>query len=75
MKLFDFDKEKEKEFKTFGFKSPQKVVYSKQKQTGTTNIKRDKKRDALPAGKRISKTGKVYYEFRKNRTDKRGSKI
>jgi antirestriction protein len=36
-----------------------------------TNIKRDMNRTALPKGKRISKiTGKVYYEYRDNRTDR-----
>lgn len=56
----------------FGFKSPQKVVYEKDRQTGKTNKKRDKVRKALPPGKRISKTGNQYYEYRKNRTDING---
>jgi len=30
---------------------------------------RDLGRKALPSGKRISKTGKVYWETRKNRSD------
>jgi hypothetical protein len=34
------------------------------------NIVRDGDRKSLPAGKRISKTGKVYYETRVNRSDK-----
>ena len=38
------------------------------------NIARDGDRKSLPAGKRISKTGKVYYEMRANRTDKQTSK-
>lgn len=38
-------------------------------QTGTSNKARDKVRKALPAGKRISKFGKTYYEYRKNRSD------
>jgi hypothetical protein len=37
------------------------------------NIVRDGDRKSLPAGKRISKTGKVYYEMRANRTDKQTS--
>jgi hypothetical protein len=37
------------------------------------NIARDGDRKSLPAGKRISKTGKVYYEMRANRTDKQTS--
>lgn len=34
-------------------------------------LKQDSKRQALPAGKRISKDGNVYYESRANRADKR----
>jgi hypothetical protein len=45
------------------------------RQTGTSNIARDKVRKAKPPGKRkASKTAqrKYYYEYRKNRTDKPG---
>lgn len=42
------------------------------RQTGTSNKKRDKARKAKAPGKRKSSTGKVYYERRKNRSDKRG---
>jgi len=45
-----------------------KVV--RKKQTGTTNKKVDSKRQAKPVGKRLSKTKKVYYESRANRSDK-----
>jgi hypothetical protein len=38
------------------------------------NIARDGDRKSLPAGKRISKTGKVYYETRVNRSDKQTSR-
>ena len=55
-------------------KKPQ-VVYKRDIQHGKTNIYRDKRLTAMPSGKRISKSGKVYYEYRKNRTDKVGSKI
>lgn len=49
-------------------------VYMSKKQTGTSNKEYDKRKKALPAGKRISaNTGKAYYEYRKNRTDKPGS--
>lgn len=44
-------------------------------QTGKSNLSRDKKLAALVPGKRISKNGNVYYEYRKNRSDRRGSKI
>ena len=51
------------------------VFYSKNalrilKQTGKIGDRtRDKGRLAQPAGKRLSKSGKVYWETRKNRTD------
>ena len=35
-----------------------------------SDIIRDKDRKAKPSGKRISKTGNVYYEYRENRTDR-----
>ena len=49
-------------------KNPQVLTRTK-KQTGKSNISLDKARFALPAGKRKSKTGKIYYEYRKNRSD------
>jgi hypothetical protein len=39
-----------------------------------SNKKADAKRKALKPGKRLSRTGKVYYEYRKNRSDVRGKK-
>lgn len=39
------------------------------RQTGSSNRKRDKQRKALAPGKRKSATGKTYYERRKNRSD------
>ena len=51
-----------------------KVVAKKKivakKQTGKTKIAIDKKLQAKPVGKRISKSGNVYYEARANRSDK-----
>lgn len=44
------------------------------KQTGRTNIKEDKRRVAKLPGKRISKTGRIYWETRKNRSDRVPSK-
>ena len=39
-------------------------------QTGNRmSISRDYARKSLPPGQRISKTGKIYWETRKNRTD------
>lgn len=42
-------------------------------QTGKSNRKRDEERSARLPGKRISRSGAVYYERRKNRSDKPGS--
>ena len=50
-----------------------KLVKSKKElrgMSGKTNILRDAPRKALPAGKRISKDGNVYYENRANRADR-----
>lgn len=45
-------------------------------QTGKkANYKRDVSRQALPAGKRISRTGNIYWETRKNRSDKLGKRV
>ncbi len=55
-------------------KKPQ-VVYKRDRQIGSTDVFRDKRRIALPPGKRISKTGKIYFEYRRNRSDKVGSKL
>jgi len=45
------------------------------KQRGTSNLKIDEKRTAMLPGKRISKTGKIYFESRRNRSDSLGSKV
>ena len=74
MKLFDFEKEKKKELNIVGFKNLRRNL-RELKQRGTTNISRDKKRNALRPGKRVSKTGKIYWETRKNRSDAGGSRI
>jgi hypothetical protein len=44
-------------------------------QTGTSNLHKDRQVKALPSGKRISRTGKTYWETRRNRSDKRGSLV
>lgn len=69
-----FKQVKEKEFETIGLKNQRRNL-RKLKQVGKTNKSRDKKREALMPGKRISKTGKVYWETRKNRSDAPGEKI
>lgn len=42
------------------------------RQTGTSKTTRDLKKRALAPGRRTSKAGNVYYERRKNRSDKPG---
>lgn len=42
------------------------------RQTGTSKTTRDFKKPALAPGRRTSKAGNVYYERRKNRSDKPG---
>ncbi len=72
----DFIKEEmDKEFSSIGFKNQRRNLRKGDHQTGKSNIARDKKREALMPGKRISKTGKIYYEFRKNRSDLGNSKL
>lgn len=70
-----FKKEFDKEVKLLGFKSLRKSVTRRTTQTGTSIKSKDKKRKAMPPGKRISKNGKIYYEARKNRSDLFGKKI
>lgn len=53
-----------------------KVVRPVSYQTGTRkSLSADRKRVALPPGKRISRHGKIYWETRRNRSDRRGSRI
>jgi len=51
------------------------VMVKELEQVGRSDFKRDASRRALPPGKRISKTGKVYWETRKNRSDKFNSAV
>lgn len=45
-------------------------------QTGKTpDLIRDASRKALPPGKRISRTGKTYWESRRNRSDLPGKNL
>ena len=69
-----FKEQLEKEFNPTGVKRLKpKVVYSHKKQTGKRiSLEADKKRKAMPPGKRISKTGRTYYEARRNRSDIQG---
>jgi len=70
----EIKKEKD-EFNLLKDRRKPKVVYKTEHQTGTSNKKRDKARKSLPPGKRISKSGKIYWESRVNRSDLTGSNI
>jgi len=52
-----------------------RVVKVKRRQTGKSNLKHDKRHHALAPGKRVSRSGKVYYEYRANRSDLRKSEV
>ena len=69
-----FQSEKKKEFSALNFRSKRRNL-RQLKQKGTTNIKIDKERDALLAGKRISSNGNIYWETRKNRSDALNSNV
>lgn len=47
----------------------------KYKQTGKSDLHFDRLLDAKPPGWRKSKSGKRYFEARKNRSDVKGKKI
>jgi len=69
---------KDNGFVNFNIKVPREEVARTLKilkQRGTSNLKIDEKRSALPPGKRISKTGKIYWETRKSRSDLVGSSV
>jgi len=71
----DFIKsELNKEFEAVGFKNQRRNLRVL-KQVGKTTPSVDAKRKALLPGKRISKSGKVYWETRKNRSDARKSNV
>jgi len=44
-------------------------------QIGKSIAIKDMKYKSIPPGKRISKAGNIYYEYRKNRSDIKGKKI
>jgi len=44
-------------------------------QTGSSFIPRDKLYKALPPGKRRARSGRIYSETRKNRSDKKGKRV
>lgn len=50
-------------------KQMEKTIKILDQSTKPKNVKRDKGRSAMPPGKRISESGKVYWETRANRSD------
>lgn len=73
----DFVKDEiSKEFDSLGFKNQRRHLKTlPQTKVKRLDIDRDTARKALLAGKRISKTGKTYWETRKNRSDAKGKKV
>jgi len=75
MSLFKEEWKKEKDdYSAVGLKSQRKNLRVL-KQVGGTTRKIDASRKALAPGKRISKSGKTYWETRKNRTDQVGEMV
>ena len=56
-------------------KSRRRTLRRTNKQSGKTTVAVDKGRKAMYPGLRRSKTGKIYWETRKNRSDMKGSKV
>ena len=69
-----FKAEKEKEFEALGLRDQSKSVRVLD-QVGKTTVKIDAKRKALAPGKRISSSGKTYWETRRNRSDSPGKRV
>jgi len=65
---------KENEFSSVGFKNQRRNL-RELKQVGRSIKSVDEKRDALMPGKRVSKSGNVYWETRKNRSDSKNSNV
>ena len=66
--------ELDKEFESISFKNQRRNLRTLE-QTGKSIKSVDEKRKALMPGKRVSKSGKIYWETRKNRSDAGGSKV
>jgi hypothetical protein len=52
-----------------------RTIAVKLPQTGTSSIEYDRRFKALPPGKRRSRTGRIYYERRRNRSDRPGTTV
>ena len=68
--------EMDKDFEAVGFRNKRRnLKVLEQTQKNKVDKVVDSQRKALLPGKRISKTGKVYWETRRNRSDVKGSRI
>jgi hypothetical protein len=56
----------------YAFIMPGRTVRPKKYQTGKSHKGKDKPRNAMTPGYRVSAKGKRYYEGRKNRSDLKG---
>jgi hypothetical protein len=68
----EFDKEG---MNFVGYKNKSKIVRTLPQVKVKTNKVIDASRHALPPGKRISKTGKIYWETRSSRSDVKGTNL
>jgi len=69
-----FEDTKSKEYASIGFKNKRRSL-RELPQRGTSNRVVDATKNALLPGKRVSASGKIYWETRVSRSDKKGSKI
>lgn len=70
MKEFQSAEEAEKRAAELGKRYKVPVVFTTgHGPVGSSVKKLDKLRKALPPGRRVSRSGKVYYEYRRNRSD------
>ena len=66
----------DKDFEVVGFKNQRRTLRQlPQTQKNKVNIIVDSRKHAILPGKRVSKTGKIYWETRKNRSDVKGKNI
>jgi hypothetical protein len=62
--------------KTLKYNNQKRILRTlPQTQKKGVNKVRDRERKALMPGKRISRTGKVYWETRASRSDQKGSRL
>jgi len=67
------NKKRVKKAKASSKKKKGEILKPAKRQTGKSkDVERDKKLKALPPGKRRSRSGKIYYEYRQNRSDLEG---